>query len=185
MCKSRPTTRYIPCDHVVEGPPRPSPFCLFGHLCAEAGHVDRVLSFSEDKENCPRCADHCPEEAAPAPAPVPKNEGPPQARRPAIQDVVLRNLEAELRGADASFEHCRSLLHHLLGLPWYVDRDRLVACFGRRVGGLYGARCEAELLGVARGRGCEGDLKAAFREGEKLRGLGRKSAAGAAEVTET
>ena len=181
MCKTCQSTLYTPCNHLVDGPLRPSLFCLFGHLCSEAGHVDRVLSVSEDKENCPRCADpRLGAEGAEFHSPASKNNMLSGARKSAMQAIILENLEAELRGVDVPFEKCKSLLRYVLGLPEYVDCDRLVACFGRNAGGRYADFNEAELVDFARGRGCEGKLKSALREGKELRVLEQTKAGKAA-----
>ena len=105
MCKTCQSTLYTPCNHLVDGPLRPSLFCLFGHLCSEAGHVDRVLSVSEDKENCPWCADpRLGAEGGELHSPASKNNMPSGARKSAMQAIILENLEAELRGVDITLE---------------------------------------------------------------------------------
>ena len=181
MCKTCQSTLYTPCNHLVDGPLRPSLFCLFGHLCSEAGHVDRVLSVSEDKENCPRCADpRLGAEGAEFHSPASKNNMLSGARKSAMQAIILENLEVELRDINIPLEKCKSLLRYILGLPEYIDCDRLVACFGHNASGRYADHNEAELLDFARGEGCDGKLKVALREGRVLRNLDREKAGQAA-----
>ncbi|KAI0535404.1 hypothetical protein GGR58DRAFT_515382 [Xylaria digitata] len=74
------------------------------------------------------------------------------------------NLElVRILSEDIEFSECKSLLHYILCLPYYIDRRPLVKKFGESVRTRCGYKHRLELRNIAEEHGFDQEMTAAFQ----------------------
>ena len=134
------------CGHMVEvDTGRTARFCLLGEQCGAVGYAQKI--FRRIDRECPSC-----EQRLGAAG----NRYWPAARKPYYAQDKMRVVEgapARLREilAEDSFtaKNGKDLLYYIVGLPFWMRKDRLVSEFGYGTAGRFGQAWEKEMIGIA------------------------------------
>ncbi|KAI1360215.1 hypothetical protein F5Y08DRAFT_343893 [Xylaria arbuscula] len=164
----------------AQAPDSDTSFCLFGMHCAQIKHT-HFLYLDGEQEICPGCDVRSvlqtvlwsvnASKSTPLTIPDPfywEDRKPPlTSTTEAWNTTAQRELTWLLSKKDISFVHCKFILHYILGLPYFIEREPLLKIFGEKVGSWCGYQAGVELRGIAREHFWDGELEVALHAGFK------------------